>query len=111
MPTLEDVDPVKEGLALQKRFDEMGDTEDKETEPQYDSDQENQIDRGDGEDGRSVVSYRSKYSNALKVGREDLQSATRLLRAKKVKGNASKSAANTKAAILASGRAKLPKFI
>lgn len=33
MPTLEDVDPVKEGLALQKRFDEMGDTEDKETEP------------------------------------------------------------------------------
>jgi len=33
LATVDDVDPIKEGLALQKRFDEMGDTEDKVSDP------------------------------------------------------------------------------
>lgn len=72
----------------------MGDSSNRISNPGYESDEEKSI--VDQMDGCSVVSYKSKYSNALKVGREELLSASRLLRSKKIKGEGSIRTANSK---------------
>ena len=60
---------------------------------------------------RSDISKRTDGSTLLRIGREDLKSVSRLVRAKKIKGEGSRKAVSSLAGNLTGDRTKKQKFL
>lgn len=91
-PQLQRKNHITEGILLQKRYEDSSENQRDHIESPYGSDNEEQADGGADQIGKSAISYKSNYSNAIRLGRENLQTASRLLKPKKIKGDFSKSA-------------------